>query len=389
MNFTYKALKGKEIVKGSVSAKTKKDAIQTLKAQGFRPISLEENIEKNNAVSFNSKFKARDLYFLFTQLALMLKSGILIDTAIKISADNFTDKKRDTLLKIAENLNRGLSLSESMDINNNFSDFVINLVEVGQNSSNLVGVFENLANFYKKEDNLKKKVISTISYPLILLIVSFIVVNFLMLSVIPAFADIYEEAGSTLPLFTRILIALPSFLRNHFLMIGLGLIVFISLLIMYFKSHREVWDRILLRNSYYKKVYTLRFSFTIYILLSSGLNIDKATESLVLMEKNSLIRRKLNGVINNLKKGEAYWLSLRNMNIFPKIFISMVKIGEESSNFKEIFKNFREYYEEDLENYNKRFLDILGPSLIIILAIIIGFIVLSIALPIFNMVNTI
>ena len=107
------------------------------------------------------------------------------------------------------------------------------------------------------------------------------------------------------------------------------------------------------------------------------------------MEANILIKKELGKVSVNLKKGRAYWQSLRDMNIFPKIFISMVRVGEETSSFKEIFKNFIDYYEEETENYNKRFLELLGPILIIILSIIIGFIVLSISLPIFNMVNAI
>ena len=93
MNFTYKVLHGKEIKKGKISAKNYQEALTNLKSQGYRPISLEEDIEKNKGISLNIKFKNRDYYFLFTQLALILKSGIVLEEALKIVADNFNEKK--------------------------------------------------------------------------------------------------------------------------------------------------------------------------------------------------------------------------------------------------------------------------------------------------------
>ena len=369
MNFTYKVLHGKEIKKGKISAKNYQEALTNLKSQGYRPISLEEDIEKNKGISLNIKFKNRDYYFLFTQLALILKSGIVLEEALKIVADNFNEKKRNILLKISQDLHSGISLSQAMAQSKKFTDFIVSLVDVGENSSNLEQVFRKLASFY--------------------IIVSALVVNFLMLNVIPTFADIYDQAGESLPLMTRLLIGFSKILRENFIIISFIFLAISFFFIIYLKKNPKIKDKILLKSAYYKRIYTLRFSFTIYTILSAGLTIDEATQTLCKMEANILIKKELGKVSVNLKKGRAYWQSLRDMNIFPKIFISMVRVGEETSSFKEIFKNFIDYYEEETENYNKRFLELLGPILIIILSIIIGFIVLSIALPIFNMVNAI
>lgn len=389
MNFTYKVLHGKEIKKGKISAKNYQEALTNLKSQGYRPISLEEDIEKNKGISLNIKFKNRDYYFLFTQLALILKSGIVLEEALKIVADNFNEKKRNILLKISQDLHSGISLSQAMAQSKKFTDFIVSLVDVGENSSNLEQVFRKLASFYKREEKLRKNIYSTLTYPIILIIVSALVVNFLMLNVIPTFADIYDQAGESLPLITRLLIGFSKILRENFIIISFIFLAISFFFIIYLKKNLKIKDKILLKSAYYKRIYTLRFSFTIYTILSAGLTIDEATQTLCKMEANILIKKELGKVSVNLKKGRAYWQSLRDMNIFPKIFISMVRVGEETSSFKEIFKNFIDYYEEETENYNKRFLELLGPILIIILSIIIGFIVLSIALPIFNMVNAI
>ena len=389
MNFTYKVLHGKEIKKGKISAKNYQEALTNLKSQGYRPISLEEDIEKNKGISLNIKFKNRDYYFLFTQLALILKSGIVLEEALKIVADNFNEKKRNILLKISQDLHSGISLSQAMAQSKKFTDFIVSLVDVGENSSNLEQVFRKLASFYKREEKLRKNIYSTLTYPIILIIVSALVVNFLMLNVIPTFADIYDQAGESLPLMTRLLIGFSKILRENFIIISFIFLAISFFFIIYLKKNHKIKDKILLKSAYYKRIYTLRFSFTIYTILSAGLTIDEATQTLCKMEANILIKKELGKVSVNLKKGRAYWQSLRDMNIFPKIFISMVRVGEETSSFKEIFKNFIDYYEEETENYNKRFLELLGPILIIILSIIIGFIVLSIALPIFNMVNAI
>lgn len=286
-------------------------------------------------------------------------------------------------------MHSGISLSQAMAQSKKFTDFIVSLVDVGENSSNLEQVFRKLASFYKREEKLRKSIYSTLTYPIILIIVSALVVNFLMLNVIPTFADIYDQAGESLPLMTRLLIGFSKILRENFIIISFIFLAISFFFIIYLKKNPKIKDKILLKSAYYKRIYTLRFSFTIYTILSAGLTIDEATQTLCKMEANILIKKELGKVSVNLKKGRAYWQSLRDMNIFPKIFISMVRVGEETSSFKEIFKNFIDYYEEETENYNKRFLELLGPILIIILSIIIGFIVLSIALPIFNMVNAI
>ena len=123
------------------------------------------------------------------------------------------------------------------------------------------------------------------------------------------------------------------------------------------------------------------------ICLSSGMTIDKSLRIICNMEENLVFKDKLNSVILNIKSGKSLWESLLEINIFPKIFISLIRVGEESSSLKDSFRTCFEFYNDTLDKETKRFLNILGPVLIIVMSLIVGFIVLAIALPIFDMVN--
>lgn len=132
---------------------------------------------------------------------------------------------------------------------------------------------------------------------------------------------------------------------------------------------------------------SLKFTFNMDLLLGAGLTIDRSLEIHLNMENNVVLKSKFLEILKNIKSGESFYNSAAKINVFPKILISMIHVGEESSNLKEVFRVMSGFYDEELNNYNKKFLGILGPILIIIMALIIGFIVLSIALPVFDMVN--
>ena len=132
---------------------------------------------------------------------------------------------------------------------------------------------------------------------------------------------------------------------------------------------------------------SLKFTFNMDLLLGAGLTVDKSLEIISSMEDNVVLKSKFLEVLRDIKSGDSFYISINKINVFPKILVSMIRVGEESSNLKEVFSIMSGFYDEELNNYNKRFLGVLGPILIIIMALIIGFIVLSIALPVFDMVN--
>ena len=387
MIYRYKAFKGKEIVKGNVDAKDIKEAKEKLKKDGLRPINIEENIESANTFKFGEKFKSEELYILFRELSLLINSGINIENSLEILSSQFSKEKKQILLNIKGNIRQGISLSSSMENTKAFPILVINMVYVGENTSSLEKIFENLSNYYIKKKEMSSKIQETMAYPIILLITAVFVINFLIINVIPSFEEIFSSNDNILPKPTRILISFSNFLNNNYIHIILIITLIILIAFIYHKKNPEFFHKIFLKFKNYRMKETLKFTFNMDLLLGAGLTVDKSLKIISNMERNVILKKKYEKILKDIKSGESFSKSIEKTKVFPQILISMVHVGEESSNLKEIFSTMSKFYDEELSSHNKKFLGVLGPVLIIIMSIIIGFIVLSIALPIFDMVN--
>ncbi|MBU5670055.1 type II secretion system F family protein [Peptoniphilus sp. MSJ-1] len=387
MIFKYKALSGDKVIVNNIDAEKLEDAKDKIKRQGLRPIKIEENIESTNSFKVRTKFNYKDLFLLFKQLSLLIGSGINVEKSFDILSSQFKKDKSRVLKEVLENLRSGMALSASMEISGAFPNLVTKMVYVGENTSSLDKIFENLSNYYFRSRDNRSKIINALSYPIILLITSILIINFLIINVIPSFTEIFQYNDNILPFPTRIIIALSNFIYENYIFLILFLLIFLIIFYYLYKKKTENYHKILLKSNYYKMIETLNFTFNMNLLLNSGLTVDRSLEILSSMEKNLILKDKYKNVLQKIKSGEAFWKSLKETEIFPQILISMIRVGEESSSLREIFKEMSKFYEDELENQNKRFLGILGPILIIILSIFVGFIVLSIALPIFDMVN--
>lgn len=387
MIYKYKAFRGSEKVKGNVEAISIKDAKDKLKIEGLRPIKIEENIESTNSFDFHRKLKNEDLYILFRELSLLINSGISIENAFGILSSEFSKDKGKILSQVRDNLRSGITLSESMEDTKCFPNLVINMVYVGENTSSLGKIFASLSNYYIKKRETNSKIIEALAYPIILLITSIFVINFLIINVIPSFGEIFSANDNLLPLPTRVLLNFSNFIYKNYIYIILIIIIVIAIAFFYHRKNPKILHKLLLKSKYYKMTKSLKFTFNMDLLLGAGLTVDKSLEIVSTMEDNVLLKRKFLEILRDIKAGESFYKSTSKVNVFPKMLLSMIHVGEESSNLKEIFAIMSGFYDEELNNYNKKFLGVLGPILIIIMAVIIGFIVLSIALPVFDMVN--
>lgn len=387
MIYKYKAFRGREKVKGNIKADNLKEAKEKLKREGLRPIKIEENIESSNSFDFKKKLKDEDLYILFRQLSLFINSGINIESAFEILSTQFVKDKGKILSNIRDSLRSGFSLSDAMNLTGAFPSLVINMVYVGENTSSLGKIFNKLSDYYIKKRKTRSKIIEAMAYPIILLVTSIFIINFLIINVIPSFAEIFSDNNNLLPLPTRILLGFSNFIYRNYLFIFLGILLLVSIALIYHKKHPKTFHSFLLKSSYYKMTKSMNLSFNMDLLLGSGLTVDRSLEIISSMEKNLSLKEKYQEILTKLKAGEHLYKSFQEAEVFSNILLSMIRVGEESSNLREIFYIMSSYYEEELNSRNQKFLGLMGPILIIIMALIIGFIVLSIALPIFDMVN--
>ena len=387
MIYKYKAFRGSEKVKGNIEADNLKEAKEKLKREGLRPIKIEENIESSNSFEYKKKFKNEDLYILFRQLSLFINSGINIENAFEILSSQFSKDKGKILADIRDSLRSGSDLSDSMRMTGAFPSLVINMVYVGENTSSLGKIFDKLSDYYIKKRKTQSKIIEAMAYPCILLVTSIFIINFLIINVIPSFGEIFSDNNNLLPLPTRILMGFSNFLYKNYLFIILGLLLVVAIAFIHHKRKPRTFHSSLLKSSYYKMTRAMNLSFNMDLLLGSGLTVDRSLEIISNMEKNSVLKEKYQDILIKLKSGEPFYKSAQEAGVFSKVLVSMIRVGEESSSLREIFSIMSSYYEEELNSRNQKILGLMGPILIIIMALIIGFIVLSIALPIFDMVN--
>lgn len=387
MIYKYKAFKGSEKIKGNIDATSIKDAKEKLKREGLRPIKIEENIESTNSFDFNRKFKNEDLYILFRELSLLISSGISLETAFEILSSEFSKDKGKILNSLRDNLRSGTSLSESVEATKAFPNLVVNMIYVGENTSSLGKIFNSLSNYYIKKRETNSKIIEALAYPIILLITSVLVINFLIINVIPSFGEIFSANDNLLPLPTRMLLNFSNFMYKNYIFVFLILLIILVIISIYHRRNPRTFHKLILKSKYYKMTKSLKFTFNMDLLLGAGLTVDRSLEIISSMEDNVVLKEKFREILFDIKSGESFYKSANKIKIFPKILVSMIRVGEESSNLKEVFGIMSGFYDEELNSYNKKFFGILGPILIIFMALIIGFIVLSIALPVFDMVN--
>lgn len=387
MIYNYKAFRGNEKVRGNIKADNLKEAKEKLKREGLRPIKIEENIESSNSFEYKKKFKNEDLYILFRQLSLFINSGINIENAFEILSSQFAKDKGKILADIRDSLRSGSDLSDSMRMTGAFPSLVINMVYVGENTSSLGKIFDKLSSYYIKKRKTQSKIIEAMAYPCILLLTSIFIINFLIINVIPSFGEIFSDNNNLLPLPTRILMGFSNFVYKNYFFIILVILLVVAIALIHHKKKPRAFHSLLLKSSYYKMTRAMNLSFNMDLLLGSGLTVDRSLEIISNMERNSVFKEKYQEILIKLKSGEPFYKGAQEAGVFSKVLVSMIRVGEESSSLREIFSIMSSYYEEELNSRNQKILGLMGPILIIIMALIIGFIVLSIALPIFDMVN--
>ena len=209
----------------------------------------------------------------------------------------------------------------------------------------------------------------------------------MIINVIPSFGEIFSANDNLLPLPTRMLLNFSNFMYKNYIFVFLILLIILVIISIYHRRNPRTFHKLILKSKYYKMTKSLKFTFNMDLLLGAGLTVDRSLDIVSSMEDNVVLKEKFREILFDIKSGESFYKSANNVKIFPKILVSMIRVGEESSNLKEVFGIMSGFYDEELNSYNKKFFGILGPILIIFMALIIGFIVLSIALPVFDMVN--
>lgn len=378
---------------------SKEDIIENLKRNKFTIIDVKsaEHAFKTILTSKVRKVNSKELSLFCKQMYTMLKSGITILKCVEIlSVQTENNRLRSVLNKMHKELLTGSTFSESVNNHkDSYPELFVTMVQAGELVGNIEAVMERIASHYGKEYKIENKVKSAFAYPIILSIVATAVVIFLMVKVMPTFVDLYKSSGVPLPFMTVLLLNISQWLRNTWLAILLFVILAVFAVKRLYKNNaaRYSLDSLKLRMPLYGvlkvKLAASRFSRTLSTLLGSGVHLLEALETVSMIVGNEYIAKLIMNAREDVKSGSSLAFSINNQNIFPPIVHLMIKLGEESGEVEDVLDKTADFFDEEAENSMQRLITMVEPVMIVIMAVFVGFILLAMITPMFDMVNTV
>ncbi len=375
-----------DVVTGTIEADGPKDALQRIKELGLFPKEIKESLPKEKRFSLRSDISL--LPSVTRLIATLLSSGVPVIDAISAVASEEKGYWQKLLVGIKDRVASGSSLSRAIEAYPKvFPEFYVSMVAAGEASGALDKVLLRLADFLEAQASLRSRVKTATVYPIFMVFVSIGVLSFLFTFVVPKITKIFEDTKSALPLVTVILIWISNiFHRFWWLLLGLltaGVFGFQR----FINKKREVWDSFLLRvpGNTLNNLYMSRFTRTLGLLLRSGLPILRALELSARTVGNTAIEKKVRKAGERVIEGASLSSALKDAGGFPPILLHMIATGERSGEIEDILDRAAAAYEAEFDRGITRSVAILEPGLILAMGLVVGFIVISILLPIFQL----
>lgn len=324
------------------------------------------------------------------QLATLLKAGIPLAQALSALIEQCqTDDLEACFRDIRERITGGLSFAEALAYHPAyFDDLFVNMVKAGEAAGNLDGVLNRLAEYLQRQAQIRNKVAAALAYPMVMMVIGVVIVIILMTFVVPKIMQVVEQSKQTLPLMTRILRAGSQFFANWWLAL-VGAILGLALLhraLMRKKEYRYGVDKFKLRvpiiGDLVRKAAVSRFAVSTSTLLKSGVPVLEALVIVKDIVGNEVMARVLDTVHDRIIEGTDIATPIKKSGVFPPVVGYMIAVGEQSGQLEEMLDRVAEAYDEEVEVTTEKVTSLLEPILIVFMAAVVGFIVLSIMQPI-------
>jgi len=402
--YAYKALNkdGKEVF-GILDADTQALAINDVRSLGLYPTHVREARKSDERRARRDKGGLSELYFggvktkqivlMTRQLATLIDAGLPLLRSLNVLVSQLKPcKLRDILREISSDVQSGSTFSEGLAKHPKIFDrLFVNMVRAGEVGGMLETVLNRLAIFMERRQALKRKVRGALIYPIAVIVIAAGIVGFLLTYVVPVFADIFNDFGGTLPAPTQFLIKCGDFFQYRWwllLVIINSTIISIKLL---GKSAlvKRVMDRVVLKlplvGDLVTKVAVARFARTLGTLITSGVPILQALKITKETIGNEVVQNAVQKVHDSIKEGDTIAAPLDASKVFPSMVVNMIDVGEETGSLDAMLMKVADIYDAEVEAAVEAMLSLLEPVIIIVLGGIIGFIVVSLYLPIFSL----
>ena len=387
--------KGQSLI-GTMEAENLDVCRRIITQRGLYCIELKPASLTSRSFSFGKpKFKIKELGIFCRQFSTMLSSGISVVKSLDILYSQAEKPKLKAIIKgVYEGVQKGQAFSVALKGQTGaFPDLLINMVEAGEISGTLDKVMDRISDHFEKDLKTANKIKGAMIYPIILGIMTFAVVIVLMVFVLPTFINIFKSSGAPLPLPTQILMDISHSLIGYWYVYIISISA-IGVAVMSFlrnEKGRLIWDEYKTKLPIIGKmivtVITARFSRTLSTLIQSGIPLLKSLEVTSKVIGNKYYEVNLTEVREEIRRGTSLSSAIRKVNVFPVMLLSMISIGEESGTLDGVLHKTATFYDEESDAAITKLVSMLEPLMIVFMSLIVGFIVMSITLPMFGMMQ--
>jgi len=401
LTYSYRAVDsaGKQ-KKGTLDAPSRERAFQLLRAQGLTPKQVME--KRNTALDaeinipgFEKKAKLSALAVFAKQFALLIKSGMRIPESVQITANQTEDKVlKKALSEVGEDIEKGMPLSASMRKHPQaFPKLLTAIVAVGEDGGFLDRSLMSMSKSYKSDLELKQKIKSAMTYPVIVVAASLLVVTAMLIFIVPVFAEMFESMDAELPAITQGLVNLS----NNMIIIGpILLVVLLACYIFYQKYKEEEWflsrlDAFKLKVPVFgkltQKIVIARFSRNLSMMLSAGVHLPQALKMVSETANNWVISNAIDSSIKAMEAGRNFSSSIEKFDIFPMMVKQMIIVGELSGSLPEMLEATADFYDDEVREASESLSNSLEPIMIVMLGVLVGGMLFALYMPMFNLMN--
>ncbi len=399
--YSYRARKGpNEIVEDTIEALHREDAVEKISRMGYLPIKVEEKAagarpapSSQSLSFFRGRVSSRDITIFTRQLSTLIRSGVPILTALNILAEQSGSPGLQRMLsRVSQDVKEGLSFSRSLESwPKVFSPFYVAMVRAGEDSGGLQETLLRIASYRQKQEDLVSRVRAAMAYPILMALVGIGTVVFMFVFVLPKLSTLFVTMGQQLPWPTRVVIGISTFLRQKWpwLFLGIGSLGFLVSRTSTFKAHQKFMSLLALRVPVVSRFFLnnefARFCRTLEVLIVSGIPILRAMSVSIPILSNVIIKAELERSRQELEQGAGFGKSLKRSKLFPPFLVSLISVGEESGKLGEALAEIARAYEQECDDTLRVMTSLLEPLMILSMGLVVGFIVVAMLLPIFEM----
>lgn len=394
-SFTYRAKDRKGTpIEGVMEAESTGAVTARLQAMGYFPLTVAEVTPRRttSAISILSRIRVSDVAALFRQLSDLIGAGVPLVRALAVVTDQTPNEQlRGILQQISQDVSSGDSMAQAMAKHPKvFPKLHCSMVRAGEAGGLLGDVLERLAMFTEAEEELRSKIWSSLAYPLVMVGAGTVAIVVLVTVVIPRIITIFDSIDQALPPITELLIGIISFTRSYWWALLGGLIAIAAGLYNLARTDdgRLMIDRILLRTPLVGTIIIKRevgkFARTLGSLIRNGVTILSALEIVADVITNRVIQREVAQIPADITQGEGISKTLQGSRVFPPVVVNMIAVGEETGHLDSALLRIADSYERQVERSVKTLTSLIEPLIIVAMAVVVGFLVIAMLLPIFS-----